>query len=397
MTSISETLAAALEYFRDGHLKEAQASCRDVLQSQPHHDSVWRLLGVISTRLGNNEDAVDSLKRSLAISPLNAECHNNLGEAYRLMGRLEDAVHSFKTALEIDTNSVEAWNNLGIALAELCRPKAAAAGFRRAIAIRPESAEAHCNLGLALLYQGKLSEAINALRQALSLNPDYANAWHNLAVALKDQGCLEEANVAFEHALEIDPDNPAARSAYLITLHYAPHISAERLLQESLDWSQRHAEKVIATPARSHDHDPAKRLRIGYVSGDFRSHPVGYLLQPVLSLHNRSEVEIFCYANHVIYDEQSERLHQAADHWRTVVGFSDEKLAQSIRDDAVDILVDLSGHTDRNRLSVFARKPAPVQVTWLGYFSSTGLNTIDYLIADGTLIPPMKKNTTSNG
>lgn len=374
-----------------GNSDRADDCFQQALARRPDYVETYLNIGNVYKNEGNLKEAISVYQQALRIQPESALVHNSLGIIFTMQCRLEEAVFSFKNSLRLDPEFVEAWNNLGIVLAELCRWDVAIDAFQRAIAIQPGSAQAHANLGLALTFQGKLTEALDSFDHALALKPDYANALHNLAVALKDQGRLDESLKAFQQAITIDPDNRTLRGARLMTMHYSPDLSAETLLAEATSWSGQRAQTTSPISLTSLSADPQKRLRIGYVSADFRRHPVGYLIEPVIPAHNRSEVEVYCYANQVLSDELTDKFLQAADQWRWVANYSDEELANLIRTDAIDILIDLSGHTDKNRLEVFFRKPAPIQATWLGYFSTTGLNAIDYLIADNSVVPPSEE------
>ena len=235
--------------------------------------------------------------------------------------------------------------------------------------------------------QGKLDEAVLAYRQAIGIKPDYAEGHSNLGVALADQGKHDEAIAALSQATCIEPNLAEAFSNLLLCLNYDNKSTADRLCVAHREWDERYGQQVSRLTVHTNDHEVGRRLRIGYVSPDFRTHSVAYFLEPLLKEHDRQAVEVFCYAEVKRPDTVTTDLQELADHWRMTVGLSDDELAERIRADGIDILVDLAGHTANNRLRVFARKPAPVQVTWLGYPNTTGLEAIDYRLVDAVTDP----------
>jgi len=254
--------------------------------------------------------------------------------------------------------------------------------------LRPNYAQAHSNLGNALRDKGRLDEAIAAIRQAIVLDPNLAGAYSHLGNALKDAGELDEAIVAARKAVALKPDFLEADSNLVYMLHYHPGYDASAITEELRRWDRQHAEplrRFIQT--HTANRDPHRRLRIGYVSPDFRDHVVGRNLLPLFRQHDRRQFEITCYAQTASPDAMTTMFQQNADRWRNIVGLTDEQAAAQIRRDSVDILVDLALHTDKNRLLVFARKPAPVQATFAGYPGSTGLSAIDYRLSDPYLDP----------
>ena len=274
-----------------------------------------------------------------------------------------------------------------MALADQGKFDEAIATYRWAIAINPGFAEAHSNLGNALREQGKVEEAVTAHRQAIAIRPDLAEAYLNLGVALCDQGKLDDAAAACRQAITIKPDFAEAYNNLLMELNYIAGVSNADLLETARKFGETfdHPSAAAVPPI-----DPTcdRRLRIGYVSGDFRYHPVGYFLTRVLSAHDRHSVEVFCYTNSAVVDAMTTRLRVASDHWRSILGMSDADAAALIRRDGVDILIDLSGHTNNNRLPLFALRPACVQASWLGYFGTTGLGAMDYVLMDAVSTPP---------
>jgi predicted O-linked N-acetylglucosamine transferase (SPINDLY family) len=311
-----------------------------------------------------------------------------LGTSLQMQGK--DALPALQKASHLMPDDAEAHSNLGAALQDLGQLDAAAASCRRALEIKPDLVGAHNNLGLVLQSLGQLDDAEASYRRALEIKPDFVEAHNNLGVVLQSLGQLDDAEASYCRALGINPDFTMAHSNVLYVHSYLADQSATESLAEA-----RHFGALVARQARPHTAwpnipDPNRRLRVGLVSGDLREHPVGFFVESVLAtLKSKAagRLEVFAYASHFRADAVTEGIKASCCGWRSAVGLSDENLAQRIRDDGIDILIDLSGHTAYNRLPLFAWKPAPVQATWLGYFATTGVTAIDYLIADPWTLP----------
>jgi protein O-GlcNAc transferase len=309
--------------------------------------------------------------------------------AHHSNGRLQQAEILYRQILAQQPNHADALHNLGAIALHMGHTDSAVDLFRRTIAVLPGYEEAHSNLGIALKEKGQVDEAIAAYRQALALKPDYPQAHNNLGNALLFHGQLTEAIAAFRQAIRLNPSYPDAHSNLVLAMHYHPAFDARTISREQAHWNHQHAEPLRGFIARHlNDRNPERRLRIGYVSGDFKDHPVGRFLLPLFARHDKNQVEVFAYSHVLAPDAITQRLRQHADCWRNIAGLSDSQAADLIRNDQIDVLVDLAGHTGGNRLLVFARKPAPVQATWLGYPDRTGLETMDYRLTDGLADPP---------
>jgi predicted O-linked N-acetylglucosamine transferase (SPINDLY family) len=349
-----QAFALALEHHRAGRLSEAERGYRALLEREPDHADSLNLLGVIALQTGNLEAAFALVHRAVALRPDAPTCRNNLGQVLTRLGRDEEAARSYEAAIELDPGYAEAHNNLGLVRARLDRLADAEALYRKAIELDPEYAEPHTNLGNVL----------------------------------KDRGELDAALACYRHAIALRPDSSVLHSNLLLTLHYHPDYSPADLEREHRAWADRHV-KPLAAARRPHMNtkDPNRRLRIGYVSADFREHPVARFMLPLLREHDQRQVEVFAYSDVPMADAVTQALQQHVDQWRDVTGLGDEQLAASIRTDGIDILVDLAAHSGRNRLLTFARKPAPLQLTYLAYCSTTGVDAIDYRVTDGFLDP----------
>ncbi|MEI7610941.1 MAG: tetratricopeptide repeat protein, partial [Rhodospirillaceae bacterium] len=306
----------------------------------------------------------------------------------RALGRLEEAVAAYRRAAALEPEWAEAHNHLGVALHQLEQYPEAVAAYRRALALDEADATIHNNLGVALQDMGELAEAMGHYRRALALDPDYTDAGNNLGNALKEQGRVAEAVAVYEGLLAAHPELAMVRSNLFFTRMCLPETTPPQIFAAAQEWDARHAAPLLPRRGHKHNAGEAGRFpRLGFVSGDFRRHAVGFLTIAAFEGLKAAGREFTCYDNGLTSDALTERFKAAAAQWRPVLGLSDQALAERIRADGIDILVDLSGHTAQNRLLTFARKPAPLQVTWAGYVSTTGLAAMDYWLADRHQVP----------
>ncbi len=378
-------LAVAL---RDqGKLVEAVAACCHAISINPKLALAHYNLGNVLQDQGKLDEAIEAYRQLIRISPDFADAYSNLGVALRSRGKLDESIAAYRQAIRINPDLAEAHSNLGLALRDQGKLDEAIAEYRHAICIKPDYADAHSNLGITLRDQGKLDDAVGEFRQAIRIKPDYAAAHSNIGNALEDQGKFDEAVAAYRRAFAIKPDLAEAYSNLLFCLNRIETVTADQLFAAHLEWEERFGRQAPRPTGYANDRIAGRRLRIGYVSPDFRQHSVAYFFEPLLQAHDRQQVEVFCYAEVRRPDAVTARLERLCDHWLVTVGLSDDELAERIRTDAIDILVDLSGHTADNRLRMFARKPAPLQVTWLGYPNTAGLKAIDYRLVDDVTDP----------
>jgi len=337
---------------------------------------------------GRAEEAIDEFRAALRLEPDLAEAHHQLGNALKGLQRYAEAVASLRSAAMLAPQSGAVWLNLGVACLEIPRLDEAVACFRRAIRLEPTRPEAHNILGHAFLAKGRCTAAKHCLEEALRLRPGYPAALDNLGRVLKTQGLSAEALPHHRAALAGAP-RPETHSNLLFSLNFPADIAPEEIFAEHRRWSDLHAAPLRAgwTP-RARDPDGSRRLRLGYVSPDFVNHAIPYFFEPVLAAHDRASFEVTCYSNARVPDGVTQRLRAQSGRWREIAALSDEAVAALVREDGIDILVDLAGHTARHRLLVFARKPAPIQVTWLGYPNTTGLDAIDYRLTEAVSDPP---------
>lgn len=386
--STTDRIDLAIEHHQAGRLAEAEREYRDILRINPRERDAMHLLGVVAHQSGRQEEAIRLIQQAIILDGAQAKFHNSLGSVYQAVGHTVAAAACYRQSVTLDGNYPEGHANLGTTLLDLNRPAEALAVLERAVAIKPDYANAHLTLGLALKTLGRLTEAEAAFHRAAQLRMGFWEALFHLGNVLKDQGRIDEAIEAYESVLTFEQHAFTTWSNLLCTLQYRDGITPEDLAAAHARFDRAFGEGFRP---QIHPHanlrDPDRPLRIGFLSADFHSHPVGFFIVRMLEHLDRRQAEAVCYYNAVHNDHITARIRGAAAAWRDVRDWSDERLAQGIRDDAIDILFDLSGHTRDNRLLVFARKPAPIQITWAGYVGTTGLKTIDYLLADRHQVP----------
>ena len=382
---------------KQNKLDEAVTCYRKAIELKPDFAAAHTNLGNALLEQSNLEDAVECFRRALALQPDDTVLLVNLGNGLMELERLDEAAACFEKAITFKPDFPEAHAQYGASLARRGKPVEAATSFLRAIELKPNFPEAFNELGLlfstdtkgALSHFGKSDQAIVCYQQAIELKPDLASAHSNLGLELQAQGRIEEAIACYRNAITHAPNFASGYNNLLLAMLNSPTHTPEEVFAEHLHFAQQ-----FETPLKpfwpKHDNlrDKHKRLRIGYVSGDFRNHAVAFYIEPTLASHDKSQVEVFCYYNYRQHDEVTSRLAALSDHWVPCISLSDEALAARIGQDGIDILVDLSGHTAYNRLLTFARKPAPVQITWMGYPNTTGLTAMDYRLTDVGMDPP---------
>jgi protein O-GlcNAc transferase len=380
-----------------GRRQEAEASYRAALRVRPDFPLAHNNLGLVLTEQRRFQDALASIREALRLHPGYAEAHNNLGNTFKQMGRWSEAEASYQQAARFRPDQAQFHNDLGVALAEQRKLAEAEASFRAALRLLPEYKDASYNLAMALASHGRHDEAQDCFVQALGEQRNRAEILNKLGLSLVAQGKPEQALVCYREAASLRPDLPYIASNLLLTLHYPVSYDPTATYAEHLRWASQFVgreawgvRRKTFTPhaPRLMSHDSGRRLRIGYVSGDFREHVMGRYSEAVIAAHDRSQFEIFCYANVVIEDAWTKRIKSVADHWRSVARMPYALVAEMIQRDQIDVLVDLAGHTGHNCLGVFAQTPAPVQVTHLGYACTTGLAAMDYRLTDAHCDPP---------
>ena len=367
---------------------DAVISYRRALELDPRFTDAHYNLGKVAEELDRLEDAAAHYRDAVDCCPEYFDAHYNLGRCLKSLSRLEEAVDAYQRAVALQPASAKALNNLGNVLQDLERVDEAVDCYRRSLAVDPVYADALSNLGGALRMQYALDEAADCFRQAIAADPNHWQAHSNLAGVWKEQGDLDRAIEGYRRAMAIDPGFSKGHTNLIFAMDSNPAYDVAELQEERRRWDSAHAR--LLDPGDiifENDRDPVRVLRVGYVSPDFRRHSAAYSFGPVVFGHDPAAVEVFCYSDVKKPDDMTDRFRAAAAIWRDVRGLSDEALAEQVRSDRIDILVDLPGHTADHRLLVFARRPAPIQVSGWGSATGTGLAAMDYLMSDAVVVP----------
>ncbi|MEC5217578.1 protein O-GlcNAc transferase [Actimicrobium sp. GrIS 1.19] len=416
---LASLLQQALVEHQRGMLAQASDLYDQILALRPQHADALHLRGLIDFQNGETVAAVARMRAAIAQNANEPRYFYNLGTALMKLGEQDEAATQFRRVIEDDPDNADAHGNLAAALGGLGETDAAIESYRKAIALRPTDIGALCSLGILLTLAGQFAEAVRVTAQALELAPDNVLAnnsmgsallrdgraddaavfferatvlspndptgWFNLADTMQARSRLNETIALYRRGLALGPDNALAHSNLLLALQYSPSLTPAQLFAEHTRFAQQFEPAGNVTHANTPD--PARRIRIGYVSADLRDHAVARFIEPILRHHDAGQVEVFCYYNHYLNDATNARMRAAVQHWVPCLHLDADQLAARIRADGIDILIDLSGHTAGNRLLTFARKPAPLQVTFNGYPGTTGLAAMDYRISDALLDP----------
>jgi len=370
-------------------MDESIAMLEQAARREPVSPAVCNNLGNALKARHRYDEAIVYLRRALEIKPDFAVAFYNLGNTFMAKGDYSKAVEMFRRAVELDPNYVDAFNNLGNSLQAVREYSAAAEAYLAALRIKPDFYVAYNNLGNALRTMSKTDEAIVAIQQAIRLRPDYHAAHCNLGNAMKDAGRLDNAIQSYRRAVDFQPRDSISHSNLCFTMLYHPGFDSQAILRETLRWNVLHAQPLKAEILpHANDRSIGRKLRIGYVGADFREHCQSLFTIPLFTNHDRGRFEIYCYSHVSRPDAYTDQIRAAVDEFHTTVGVLDQQMAAQIREDRVDILINLTMHMAHGRPLVFARKPAPVQVAWLAYPGTTGIAAIDYRFTDPFLDPP---------
>ena len=358
------------------------------LRADPTQASTWNNLANSLKNTGKIEEARQAYQKAIEYNPQAADAHDNLARLYQAEGNNEQAVQHFRRTLEIDPNNPRAHNNLGTILLAYGWTQEALGEFDTALSQSAEYGRAWNNRGAALRELGRPVEAVEAFRRARQFEPTLHEAVNNLGETLGGTGQVDEGLRVLAEAVDMAPHEAAIHSNRLMMLQYRPGITLAELDREHRHWAELHTPAHL--PIRRdwpQSFDPARKLRIGIVSGDLGRHPVGCIVLPLVRHVDRSACELWLYSSRAMHDPIQQELRKKADSWCDAFKLNDTALAERIAADRIDILIDMSGHTALNRQGVFTRRSAPVQVTWAGYQSTTGVSAMDYLLTDATMVP----------
>lgn len=383
----SET-GALVDLFHAGQHAELERRAQRLLERYPRSGFVWNMLGAcLQVR---NRDALAAFEKAALYSPDDADAQSNLGLAFYAAGRYAESADHSRKALALRPDLAAAFNNLGNAQSALGEQALALANYKQAIALRPDYAEPYKNVGNIELARGQITPAIASFRKALAIQPDYADAQNSLAIALAAGGDLYEGLVGVRRATELNPDSFEIHSGMLFLLSHSEQQSPSSLFAEHCRVAEKfEAPLRPAWPEHQNSREGDRTIKVGLVSADYCGHVIAQYLGPLLEhLAEHSGLTLHAYYNGTVEDAVTRSLQSHFDHWHNVAGLSHDVVAKQVQADGMDILIDLSSHTKGNRLLTFARKPAPIQVTWLGYPGTTGLQAMDYCLADPLLFPP---------
>lgn len=373
-----------------GRFPEAIASFDNAMGLDPHHVNALTCKGHALHELGRFAEAITCYDRILTVNPAHVPSLINRGAAFKDSRQVERAIAEFDLALAIDPDNSTAWFNRGEALLVLNRLDQALASFDNVLSIDPEFAQAWLGRANILMLTKKVTESLAACHRALEIEPNCAKALTQLGIGHSLQGDTETALTYFDRALAIKPDLEYALSGRIFIGDFKDDGDFALHQASRSGWWHQIGSKVATNcpPQHKNDRDPTRRIVLGYVSAEFRQRSAAFTYRPVLENHDRTRYEVVCYSGTPTEDAVTESFRRVADRWRNVLQWSDDQLVECIQADKIDILIDLSGHADGNRLRTFARKPAPIQVSAWGHANGTGLPTIDYLFSDPVMVPP---------
>ncbi|MBF0358576.1 MAG: tetratricopeptide repeat protein [Magnetococcales bacterium] len=372
---------------------DAAIECyQNAMKMNPDSAEIYLNYANVLKKQGRLDEAVECYQKAAVINPGYAETFNSLGNILLDQGMAQEAGVNFKKAIAINTEFAEAYNSLGIAEKEQGKLEEAAYNFKKAVALRPDYADAYYNLGNNLKLQWKFDDAVESYQKAILIRPDYSDAYNNLGATFFEQGKFEKALAKYQEGMMLKKDCSETHSNLILCIDMISSAETDLFQTEREKWAKLHAEPLqVNWSAFSNRPDPGRKLRIGYVGSDFYRHSAAYIFGPMLLNYNPNEFQLFCYAGNRVEDDITAKFKEKTSQWLRTNKLDDESLAKKIRDDKIDILVDLAGHTKGNRLLTFARKPAPIQIMGWGYPHGTCMAAMDYIFADPIFIPQSER------
>ena len=386
-------LEAAVAHHLAGRFDQAEAIYARIYASQPGDFQINHLMGTLRHQQGRPGEAVVLLSKARRCMPFSAPTLMCLGVALGAIGRKDEAEKALRLAVNLDPQSCEGWANLGANFAVAGKIEKAEESFKRALRLQPDYVAGLDGLGAVLHLAARSQEAVACYSRALELNPDDPRARFGRGQALQSLHRTSEALADFDAHLRLRPGHHEARSFRLFALNYGGELSRDDLFAEHQAYGRQvEAEALGRSPPPRFENtpDPHRRLRVAFLSPDLRTHSVAYFIEPILAHLDRDAFDVLLYHDHFSVDAVSARLRAGASVWRQFAGQPDGVVEQAIREDAPDVLVDLAGHTGFNRLEIFARRLAPVQISYLGYPNTTGLSSMDFRFTDAIADPPFE-------
>ena len=385
--TIKETFALAFQNHKKNNFKDAEILYKKILKINPNHFESIFLLGTLLLQTKKFDLAKQFLQKAIHIQPNHMEGIYNLGNTLRELGELQKAINCYQKVIQINPNYIVAYNNLGTVFEELGDYQRAMIYYQKILEIQPNHVGTYYNLGNVLNKLGDYQKAINYYEKVIQIQPDYVDAHFNLANTLKELGEFQKAVNCYQKALEYKPDYVDAHHNILFALLYFEKVDPKYLLSKAKEF--RSSLKPIKDDLllKYQFNSKPKKLKIGFVSGDFRQHPIGFVLLNTLKHLKNKNLELIAYSNSLKKDSLSFELKSHFSSWHEIEKQKDLKIINQIRKDGIHILFDLSGHSAKNRLPIFINKPAPVQISWAGFGASTGIPEIDYIIGDPYVTP----------
>lgn len=374
-------------YRRSNQFALAATHYRECLNGNPQHASAAYNFGLVYAAVGDMHAAVEMFRAVVRLEPGNADAYGRLGDAHVRCGQLNEGIAAFRKGVDLKPSDPRGLYNLGLALSNAGKSAEATECIQKALKLKPDYAEAHNALGLNLEFQGRKDDALFHYQKAVELKPDLADAWSNLGTNLAEQGRCEEAINCLRESLTHRSDTPAIHSNLLLLLNYSSDLKPLDVAKEHFEWATKFATPVPDPLPLPHPHESTRKMRVGYISSDYRNHTVANFIELLLTHHDRNRVEVYAYASILRPDDTTEKLRKLADHWRPIGGLPDGQAYEMIRKDQLDVLIELNGHTAGNRLTLLAQRPAPIQLTLFGYPNTTGMAAVDYRITDAVSDP----------
>ena len=376
-------------FYSVGDFVGAVKAADSILKYDKSNIFVLKVAGVSKRKLGKYREAMEYVKAGIRITPVDYELINTLGNLYKDLGNIDRARAEYERSIAIKEDFVEGLVNYSELLLGTNEYELASKILAKVIFLCPNYPMAYINLGAVLKRIGRYQEAYSVYVNYFKIESTSSEAFYNFGNLQMDLGLFDDAEISFRNAIEINPDHTNGCSNLLFCLDYHPDKTATEIYDVYKDVALLlEPNAVTAKVDYKNGRDTSRRLRIGYVSPDFKMHVCNLYVEPLLSRHNKNEFDVFAYAELEAEDFVTERYKKYFDHWIPTKGMSDDNLYEKILSDRIDILIDIAGHSANNRLGVFTKKPAPVTVTWIvGYGYTTGLKSIDYIIADSELIP----------